>query len=191
MTTYAKIKSGVVVFEPIPAASAPDGSLFMDSSAGNVLTSKSTGGVSTPIGAVSSADVMIKSKKNLTGVAIAAYKRVALKADGTICLADSDNPVAMLDIGITLDSISNNSFGRVMLNAANAAGALTGLGYATGEHIYLSKTPGALTNNISAFDPLTDTIMRVGYADCASGVANAAATDLIMAIEAYSSPGGA
>lgn len=191
MTVYAKVKGGALVFEPIPDASAPNGSIYMDSSAGNVLTSKSTGGVSAPIGATSSADIMIKSKRNTTGSPIAAYKRVALKLDGTICLSDSDDPVAMRDIGLALDTINHNSYGRVLLNGANASGVLTGLGYVTGDNVYLSKTPGALTNDVSSFNPDTDTIMRVGIADCASGAASGTATDLIMTVEVYSSPGGA
>ena len=191
MTTYAKVRTGTVVFDPALPASVPAGGLYMDLSNGNALTVKSTGGVHTPIGSSSSADIMVKYKRNSTGSTIAAYRRVALKLDGTICLADSDNATAMLDIGMSLDAITDGSYGRVLLNAANAAGALTGLGYLVGDHIFLSKTPGVLTNNISIFDPLVDTIMRVGYADCASNTASSAGTDLIMAIEVYSSPGGA
>jgi hypothetical protein len=92
---------------------------------------------------------------------------------------------------MTLDIVDHNSFGRVLLNSANAPGALTGLGFTSGENVFLSKTPGALTNNAGDFDPNTDTIMRVGVADCASNTTGSAATDLIMTVEVYSSPGGA
>jgi len=191
MTTYAKIKTTYVVLEPAPAASAPYGSLFNDSSNLNTLTNRDTGGVCTSVGASTSVNVLVKSKKNMSGVVIPAYRRVALHTDGTIVLADSDNLTAMKDIGVSLDPISHNTFGRVMLNGANASGALTGLGFATGDSIYLSKTPGMLVNTSSGFDPVTDTIMRVGTADCADGDASALATDLIMTVEVYSSPGGA
>lgn len=191
MTVYAKIRSGALVFDPMMPAGVPAGAIYMDSTNGNALTTKSTGGTHTPIGSTSSADILIKHKKNMTGVTIVAGKRIALKTDGTMCLADSDNPVAMIDIGMALDTVDHNNFGRVLLNGANAAGALTGLGYASGDSVYLSKTPGALTNSATGFDPATDTIMRVGTADCASNTASAAATDLIMTIEVYSRPGGA
>jgi hypothetical protein len=191
MTVYAKIKTAAVVLEPTTPASAPAGSIFNDSTNGNAFTNKTTGGSVDQVGATSSADYLVKYKKNMTGATIPAYKRVALKTDSTIVLADSDNSVAMLDIGMSLDAIDHNAFGRVLLNGANAPGALTSLGFATGDHIYLSKTPGALTNSTSGFDPNTDTIMRVGIADCATGIASAVATDLIMTVEVYSSPGGA
>ena len=191
MTVYGKIKTTAVILEPTTPASVPAGSIFNDSTNSSAFTNKTTGGTVNPIGATSSADYLVKYKKNMTGSIIPAYKRVALKTDGTIVLADSDNSVAMLDIGMSLDAIDHNTFGRVLLNGASAPGALTSLGFATGDHIFLSKTPGALTNSSSGFDPNTDTIMRVGIADCATNVASSAATDLIMTVEVYSSPGGA
>jgi hypothetical protein len=191
MTVYAKIKTSAVVLEPVTPASTPPGSIFNDSTNGNAFTNKTSGGAVDQIGATSSADYLVKYKKNMTGATIPAYKRIALKPDSTICLADSDDPVAMKDIGISLDAIDHNTFGRVLLNGANAPGALTGLGFTVGDNIFLSKTPGAFTNNASGFDPNTDTIMRVGIADCASNVASSTATDLIMVVEVYSSPGGA
>jgi len=191
MTTYAKIKTTHVVLEPTPASAAPYGSLFNDSSNFNTFTNRDTGGVCTAVGATTSVNVMVKSKKNMSGSVIPAYRRVALHSDGTIVLADSDNLTAMKDIGISLDPISHNTFGRIMLNGANAPGVLAGLGFATGDSIYLSKTPGMLVNTSAGFNAETDTIMRVGTADCADADASAAATDLIMTVEVYSSPGGA
>lgn len=191
MTVYGKIKTTHLVLEPSPAGTAPAGSVFNDSSNANALTNKSTGGTISQIGATSSADILIKQKRNMSGVSMAAARRVALKTDGTIVLADSDNISAMLDIGMSLDVIDNGNYGRVLLNGANAAGALSGLGYTAGDHIYLSKTPGMLTNSTTSFNPETDTIMRVGIADCADGDASGTATDLIMTVEVHSSPGGA
>jgi hypothetical protein len=191
MPTYGKIRTTAVILEPTTPGSTPAGSIFNDSTNGNAFTNKTTGGSVDQVGATSSADYLVKYKRNGAVATIPAYKRVALKTDGTIVLADSDNPTAMLDTGMSLDAIDPSTFGRVLLNGANAPGALTGLGFATGDHIFLSKTPGALTNSASGFDPDTDTIMRVGIADCASNVASAVATDLIMTVEVYSSPGGA
>lgn len=191
MTVYGKIKTTAIILEPTTPGSMPAGSIFNDSTNSGAFTNKTAGGVVNPIGATSSADYLVKYKKNMTGTTLPAYKRVALKTDGTVVLADSDNPTAMLDIGMTLDAIDPNTFGRVLLNSANAPGALTGLGFTSGDNIFLSKTPGALTNSSTGFDPSTDTIMRVGIADCASNTASATATDLIMTVEVYSSPGGA
>jgi len=191
MAVYGKIKTTAVILEPTTPASVPAGSIFNDSTNSSAFTNKTTGGSVDQVGATSSADYLIKYKKNMTGTTIPAYKRVALKTDGTIVLADSDNPTAMLDIGMSLDAIDPSAFGRILLNGASAPGALTGLGFATGDSIFLSKTPGALTNSSLGFDPNTDTIMRVGIADCATNVASSAATDLIMTVEVYSSPGGA
>jgi hypothetical protein len=191
MTVYGKIKTTAIILEPTTPGSMPPGSIFNDSTNSNAFTNKTSAGTISPIGATSSADYLVKYKKNMSGSTLPAYKRVALHADGTIVLADSDNPTAMLDIGMTLDAVDHNTFGRILLNSANAPGALTGLGFAVGDHIFLSKTPGALTNNAGAFDPNTDTIMRVGIADCATNTAGATATDLIMTVEVYSSPGGA
>jgi hypothetical protein len=189
--TFAIFKTSAVVLDPIPASTAPVGSLYNDSSNSNVFSNKTTTGDNQQIGASTEASLMVKLKKNMTGVAIAAYKRVALHTDGTMVLADSDNVSAMLDIGITIDPVNTGSFGRVLLNGANADGVLTGLGFTSGQAIFLSKTPGGLVNDVGSFNPATDTIMRVGIADCANNVASGTATDLIMTIEVYSRPGGA
>lgn len=191
MTIYAKIRTGVVVFDPAAPGDVPNNAIFVDSTNSNAFSNKTNGGVTNQIGAVSSADYLVKYKRNDSGSTIPAYRRVALLTDGSISLADSDAPALMLDIGMTLEAIDTGNYGRVLLNGANAGAALTGLGFNTGDHIYLSKTPGMLTNSTSGFDPNTDTIMRVGIADCATNTKSTSATDLIMTIEVYSSPGGA
>jgi len=189
--TFALLKTTALVLEPTTSAAVPTGAIYNDASNSGTFTNKSVTGDVQPIGASTSSSVMVKMKRNTTGAQIAAYKRVAILTDGSICLADSDDPLAMKDIGLTLDAIDHLSYGRVLLNGANADGALAGLGYSTGQDVFLSKTPGGLTNNISAFDPATDTIMRVGTADCANNDTSFVATDLIMTIEVYSRPGGA
>lgn len=190
MTVYAKIKTGAVVFDPQVAAGIAAGSLYMDSANANVLTTKTTGGSEQPIGASSSSDILIKVKQNLSGVLIAANKRVSLKVDGSICLADSDDPLARQSIGLSLDEITHSGTGRVLLDGPNAIGAVTGLGFLPGQPVLLSRTPGVLTTNLSGFNPEVDEIMKVGIADCASGAASATATDLIMVTEVISSPTG-
>lgn len=188
--TFALIKATAIVLEPVPPASVPVGSIYNDSTNAGTFTNKSVTGDVVPVGASTASSIMVKMKRNITGSTIPAYKRVALLSNGSICLADSDNPSAMTDIGLALDAIADGDYGRVLLNGANADGALTGLGYTTGQTVFLSKTPGVLTNDANSFDPNTDTIMKVGIADCAGSDASATATDLIMVIEVYSRPGG-
>lgn len=188
-TTYAKIKTDVLQLVPVHQNAAPTGSVFLNKDNSNALSTKTTGGVTVQIGAsAASADLMIKSKKNVTGVEIPAYQRVALLPDGSVCLADSNNAAAMTDIGVSMDPIPNDTFGRVLLNGANAQGVVLGLGYAPGDSVYLSTTPGALTNDPSVFDTDTDAVIRVGIADCATEEADGVATDLIMMFEVQSKP---
>lgn len=189
-TVYAQIRTGAVVFDPQVPGVIPDGSLYLDSTNSNVLTTKTVGGSEQPIGTSSSADIMIKEKENKTGVTIAISKRVSIKSDGSICLADNDDPVARQSFGLTLESIDHLATGRILLDGPNAVGAIAGLGFTPGQPIMLSSTPGVLTNDLSSFDPETDVIMKVGIADCAAGVASATASDLIMVTDVISTPSG-
>lgn len=190
MTTYASFKGTSSAMAPVAPTAAPAGSTFIDSTNSNSLTYKSPSGALTVIGAATSSDIMVKSKKNLTGVTILAGKTVALKPDGSIALADNDGVNIQVVIGITQDEIEHNAFGRVMLNGPNAAGALTGLAFVSGEAILLSSTPGVLTNTAVGLNPSTMTIMKVGIADCATGTCSGTATDLIMEAEVISRPSG-
>jgi hypothetical protein len=185
---YARIRSSALILEPTTEGDVPPGAVFIDSANSYALSTKTIGGTKVQISAATSADILVKMKYNSTGAAIAAYQQIALKEDGSICLSDSDNPEALIDIGITLDLIDNGSFGRVLLNGPNVMNALTGLGFLTGDTVYLSKTPGALTNDSLGFDPETDMIMKVGIADCPSNEIGTAATDLIMVTEVISTP---
>lgn len=190
MTTYASFKGASSAMTPSVPSSVPVGATFIDSTNSNALSFKSVGGSVTVIGESSSSDIMVKLKKNLTGYAIASGKTVALKPDGSIVLADNDGSNTQVVLGVTMESIANDTYGRVMLNGANVPGAVTGLTFTSGQAILLSSTPGVLTNTAAGLDPATMTIMKVGIADCASGVCSGTATDLIMEAEVISRPGG-
>jgi len=129
-----------------------------------------------------------KIKYNGSLALIPAFKPVALKSDGTIVLADADGLNTQVLIGFTLESIDVGNKGKVLLTATNAPGVLIGLGFAPNETILLSKTPGVLTNDFNSFDINTDTIMKVGIADCANDTQSSVATDLIMMTEVLSQP---
>lgn len=187
MTTYAKFKASAVVFEPQAPGTVPSGSLYMDSSSSNALTTKTTGGSDVPIGATSSTDIFVKTKQNRSPVDIPANARVALRNDGSIVLADSDDPAARQSIGIALELIVSMSTGKVLLDGPNVIGAVESLGFTPGQDVFMDKIPGQYTNNVSMFNPVTDTITKVGIADTASGIVSGTATDLIMTTEVVSS----
>lgn len=187
MVDYAKIRTPATVFEPIAPNQAPVGSIFLDANNADTLSTKTTGGTEQAIGDAAQS-VMIKLKRNMTGSQIPANKKVSLKSDGSIILADSDNVSAMMGIGFTLGPIENEEYGNVLLVGSNVAGAVDGLGFTSGDRVYLSDQPGVLTNNMGSFDPMTDVIYRVGIADCAGSTQSGTATDLIMMAEIISSP---
>lgn len=195
MTTYAKFKTSAVVFEPQAPGTVPSGSLYMDSTSSNALTTKTTGGSDVPIGATTSTDIFVKTKQNRSLVDIPANARIAIRNDGSIVLADSDDPIAQQSIGIALELIASMSTGSVstgsvLLDGPNVIGAVEGLGFTPGQDVFMDKIPGQYTNNVSMFNPVTDTITKVGIADTASGIVSGTATDLIMVTEVVSSATG-
>lgn len=192
MVVYAKIRTGAVVFDPIGASSAPSGSIFLDKYNANTFsektTSGSTGEVGTGGGGGGGASAFIKSKQNLSGVLIPANKRVSIKSDGSICLSDCNDLSADNSVGMSQGDIVDQAWGNVMFDGPIASGALDGLGFATGAVVMLGKDPGSLTTDQGIFNPVTDTIMKVGIADSAAGVTSSTATDLIMITEVVSTP---
>lgn len=183
--TIAKFKVEALVFEPIAAASAPNNSLFSDSANANLFTNKSAGGSPDPIGA--STSVLVKQMENQSGSTIASGRPVSKKANGTIVEGDSDAALAQQLIGITLQSIAHAALGNVALLGQNVPGAVTGLGFAPGQDIYLSET-GGYTNDPNSFTGNNDSIIRIGIADCPAGAASGTATDLVLFPEVIARP---
>lgn len=187
MATTAKIKVSALVFDPIPASAAPSNSIYSDSSNANAFTNTSSGGDPVQVGESSSSSTLIKSMQNLSGATIPAGKPVAKKANGSIIAADSDGVATQQFIGIALASIANNATGNVAIVGQNVVGAVSGLGFAPGDDVYLSEA-GGYTNDPNSFTGSNDSIIRVGIADCAAGSASATATDLIMFAEVQARP---
>ena len=185
--TVAKIKVSAVSFQQIETNSAEDGDLYRSASAAGALSEKTLVGDESAIGAASSADIMIKTMQNLTGQTIAARTPVAKLADGSIIEADSDGANQQTVIGITLEDIDDEATGRVALIGPNVVNAVLGLGFAPADEVFLSKT-GGYTNNAGSLTPGVDSIVRLGFADCASGEASETATDLIMFAEVILRP---
>jgi len=184
----AKFKAEVLIMEPTAPGNAPANSVFLDSANSNALSTKTSADANVQVGAASSSDIMIKNMQNLSGSAIPAGKPVSKRADGSIIAADSDAVDGQRYIGITLDAINNNATGRVLLVGPNVANAVQGLGFTPGQDIYISEAGGGYTNNAGSFTGNNDSIIKVGIADCAAGVANGIATDLIMFSEVVIRP---
>ena len=187
MADYAKFRTPAVIMEPVAPDSVPVGSLYLDANNADVLSTKTTGGTEQPVGDVA-LNVMIKRKKNMSGSVIPAKKKVALKNDGSIVLADNDGIDTSMGIGFSMGPIDHGAYGNILLVGANVADAVVGMGFTPGDRIMLGNTPGALTNDLGSFNPSTDTIYRVGIADCAGETMNPTATDLIMMAEILSTP---
>lgn len=178
----AKMRASGVVLTPIDPANALPGEMFRDENNADALTDKDTGGDEVPIGASSSDAVMTKLKQNKSGVTIAINSTVALITGGGIRKADSDAVDGQIIIGIALEEILDDAIGNVALIGPNAKNAVQGLGFSVAAPIYLNEDGSnrGFTDNAGSFTGDNDSIVRIGYADCAAGAASATADDLIM-----------
>jgi len=133
-------------------------------------------GTSSGSSGISSTDTSVKQSKNTTGATINVGTPVEKLATGGIqpAMATSTNEF----IGITLDTIAAGTFGRVKLIGENIVGAVSGLGFTSGQEIFLAAS-GGYTNDSTTI-PGGDAIWRVGVADCADSAFTSTATDLIM-----------
>lgn len=123
--------------------------------------------------------------KNMTGSSIAAGKVVAWLNDGTIQLADANISTLSDFVGVTAEIIPDGAFGTV-IRAGACPGAVTGLGATIGAPVFLSGTPGELT--LTAPSGISDTVVRMGRAEPADGVASPTATDLWLQPEVIAEP---
>lgn len=172
----AAVKANYVVLVPVDGSQVPNGCLYLDQNNGDAATIKGTGGGNSPVTS-SSSDFF--TKQMIAGGAIAANRPISKRSDGKVIDADSDGVDAQNFIGYSLQSAAGDGSPlNTLLAGPNLAGALVGLGFMTGEVIYLSES-GGYTNDINSFTGANDTIVRVGVADCAASVASGTAVDLI------------
>lgn len=176
------LKISGVVFDPVPAAGLPNNALGIDSTGGDALTLKQSGGTEPISSGGSATSPLLKVMQNLSGSTILQGKPVAKKADGSIIQGDSDGVGTQVIIGVAMENIADSATGVVALVGPNVVGAITGLGFAPGAAIYISET-GGYTDSLASFTGDNDTVVRIGYADCAEGNASATATDLVMFAE--------
>lgn len=120
-------------------------------------------------------------KQMVAGAALSSGKPISKRPDGKIIQTDSDGADARNYVGFSLQSAAaDGDLVNVQLVGANIAGALTGLGFASGSQIFLDEVSGGLTDDPGTFTGANDVILKVGIADCAAGTASGTATDLIM-----------
>lgn len=177
MPVYAKIRTDVVIMEPISGALVGhDNAMFIDSDNSNTLSNKQSN-VTT---AVSSGSLFMKQMQSGLVGFIPAKTPVSKLSNGKITPATANQIANQEFIGITIDSFAGlDSLGTVLLVGPNASGAITGLGFAPGEDVYVSPT-GGYTNDSNTLTAELNSFIRVGKADCGAGTASAIATDLVL-----------
>jgi hypothetical protein len=129
-------------------------------------------------------------KRWVMGEACVRYQPLCKAPDGKGYKSGSDGANRQNVHAIALQSAAGvDSIIDVALISYNLAGALTGLGFAPGDKVFIGETPGSFVNTISAFSGNNDSILWAGWADCADGVADTQATDLIYDFEVIGRPG--
>lgn len=173
------LKAAYLVLEPTQASEVPNSCLFIDADNGNILSQKSSTGTVGVIASSANANPLIKQM--VAGEAFAAGKPLAIRPDGKVVLADSDDVTRKILIGWSQGvSLGNNSVVSVMGIGVSLIGVLNGLGFTSGDTIYMGETPGTYINNPSTgLTGENDVIYKLGIATGPSGLAQASATDLV------------
>ena len=179
-------KGNFMVLDPIAPPSVPNGSVFIDSTNANAASIKDTGGIVTPINAASS-NIFIKQMQ-ADGV-ISINRPVSKQTNGRVIAADSDLANGQDLCGFALQAAAApGDLINVLCIGANLQNAIVGLGYVPGDEVYLSESGSGFTNDPNSFTGGDDSIIKVGIADCAAGVASGVAVDLIVFSEVIARP---
>ena len=178
----ASIKAKFLELEPTAPADAPINTVFADSTNGNKLSTKTSGGVTTPIDGTTSSDLFIKNV--IAGEIIQINTPVSVDpTTGKYVSAESDRANAQNVEGYTLQpAVGVDASINILLVGPNLSGFLTGLGFAPGDEIFLGEA-GGFTNDVSTFSDNNDTVMKLGIAAPEAGLASTEAKDLIMQTE--------
>jgi hypothetical protein len=168
------IKAKAVILEPNTGVDVPNGALYINS-ANNQFTFKSTGGDAQSI---AKAGISVFIKKMIASEAIRINIPIAKLVNGKISEAESSGLGMQNMIGYALqEAVHINDIIEVLLVGPNIENAVDGLGFSTGDIIYLSET-GGYTNVAPTFGGKT--IIKVGIADCLKEIASTTAKDLII-----------
>ncbi len=182
----AALRSLYLVLDPVDPSLVPNGTIFIDSSNGNLLSQKSAVGVVSVLASASGSNPFLRQM--VAGEAFAANKPLAIRPDGKVVLADSDGTNRTVFIGHSMQtSLGDGSVVSVLCVTATLGGAISGMGFTSGQNIYMGETAGTYTNNVSSFSGANDTYVKVGIALPPPGVASAAATDLLIFTELIAS----
>ncbi len=178
MTTYAKIRSSAILLQPMTREQvSEDNAIFIDSENDNELVTRTNATVQTIVSA--EASLFKKSMVNKSGSTIPAKTPISKLANGGIAAADSDSATRQQAIGITVSEILDDALGDVNTFGANISGAITGLGFTSGQEIYLGEN-GGYTNDPNSFSGDDDSLIKIGVADSEAGVASSVAKDIII-----------
>ena len=178
--TLASIKAQYVVLVPVAESAVPAGCLFLDSANANQMTVKGTDSIPATVNTGGGGGTNYFITSMIASGPIAIRRPLNKRADGKVSDAvatNSDNRQNICGYSLT-PSASDGDVISVLCVGPNLADALVGLGFATGDEIYLSDA-GGYTNTTSGLSAGIDSIIKLGVADCASGTASATATDLI------------
>jgi hypothetical protein len=173
-----QIQTKFVILEPTAPGSVPNNSLFIDSSAGNQLATKTSSGQNQPIvGGSSGTNYFLKQMQ--VGSAFPAGAPLSKRPDGKVEVADSDSVngrkycAYALEAGVNVDDLVN-----VLCVGPNVPGALSGIVAVPGDIVFIGEN-GQYTVDPNSFTNNDDDIIQAGIADCAAGVASTTAVDLI------------
>jgi hypothetical protein len=127
-------------------------------------------------------------KQMVAGAAFSLGQPVSKRNDGKIVRGGSDGATSQNFVGFSLQSsTADGDLINVLLASQNLVGVLTGLGFNTGDEIYLNES-GGYTNTVAGFTGNNDSVVKLGIADCGAGVASTTATDLIIFVEVIYRP---
>jgi hypothetical protein len=141
-----------IQFTPVPSNPFPSGmiGIWVDSSNEQLKYTKQDGGVLDVGGVIeefgSENQYFSRTKTNNSGVTIPSGSAVCIKSDGSIGLADADDPANSVFFGIASESIAHGSSGKIIYHGV-VAGILTGLGLPSGTYLWLSTTPGQMSTS--------------------------------------------
>ena len=180
-------KSQYLIVGPLPQGDVPNNSLFADSTNLDAFSIRDSSGTVSVLATSSGGNPFIKTMQS-DGV-FSVNMPVVKLPNGRVVLADSNSSTAGSFCGYAL--VASTAPGQaitILCCGNNIAGALTDLGFAPGDLIYINEN-GGYTNDPSTFTGDNDTIVRVGIADCPGGaVGSPVATDLIAFHEFVASP---
>ena len=179
-------KSAYIILEPQAPASVPANALFIDSTNANALSFKNASSITQPVEPQTGTNLFTKQMQ--AGEAFPVNTPLSKRSDGKVVGGDSDGPNGQKIIAYALEaSAGDGSLVNVLCLGANLVNAITGLGFAPGDNVFMGEN-GEYINDINNLTGGNDSIIRVGIADCSSGTASATANDLIVATEVVSRP---